>query len=91
MKPLCKYAATQGGIFRRIWLLNSVSQAVGLDLNAARAKGQLHAVEYSRMLTNCGQAGCDKTCALWLSQQPGNINETPDFCANSAVLKRLKR
>lgn len=80
-----------GDIYRHMWLTSSVAKAVGVDLGAARAEGTLAASDYSRMLTNCRNAGCDKSCALWLSQQNGPSSSAPEFCVNGALLTQLKR
>ncbi len=79
-----------GGIYRHMWLMKSLSATVGVDLGLAMADGRLSAVEFSRMLTGCRSAGCDKSCALWLVQQQGQVDEPPEFCVNSEILKQLK-
>lgn len=91
MKDGSKTPLPSGDIYRHMWLMKSVSAAIGVDLGVARAEGRLNTFEYSRMLTNCRSADCDKSCALWVTQQQGIAKVAPEFCVNSEALKRLKR
>jgi len=82
--------APVGDLYRHMWLTKAVSEAVGVNLSESRGEGHLEVLDYSRMLINCRNAACAKTCALWLTQQQDIANAPPDFCVNRETLKRLK-
>ncbi|MGR3759962.1 DUF6455 family protein [Roseobacteraceae bacterium NS-SX3] len=85
-----KGAAELGQFHRHFWLTRSVAAAAGTDLNAAMQEGRLSGIEFARMLARCREAGCGKTCALWLTTRAAQEGKAPDFCANRAALEALK-
>lgn len=89
MKDGINKPAAMGDIFRHLWLVKSVSSAVGVDIGEALAKGKLDAAEYSHMVTSCRGAGCSNSCALWLAQQKGQSSAPPEFCTHHQRLKQL--
>lgn len=90
MKNCATQPAPTGDIYRHMWLLKSMSSAVGVDLGQAMAEGTLGLAEYSQMLTKCRFAGCDTACVLWQAQDQGQASTPPEFCVNTELLEQLK-
>ncbi|NRB19545.1 MAG: hypothetical protein HRU33_18790 [Rhodobacteraceae bacterium] len=90
MKDWATQPAPTGGIYRHLWLLKTMSNAVGVDLSQAMADGTLGVAEYSQMVSECRFGGCDKACVLWQAKTQGQANSPPDLCANKEALERLK-
>lgn len=78
-------------IERHFWLTRSVARTVGISLGEAMTTGRLSAKDYSRMVTNCREAGCASRCAEWLGgQRGGQASAPPPFCVHADQLKALR-
>ncbi|MBY6066823.1 hypothetical protein KUW17_08730 [Leisingera aquaemixtae] len=89
MKDMAAEAEGLGNIFRHLWLMRSVAEAAGVDLDRAVQDGRLSGLDYARMVTGCRGAGCSKSCALWLSSRRDDAPAVPEFCPSADVFKRL--
>ena len=70
-------------------LMAQMGKAVGVDLAAAHAAGELTQQEWAGMIQSC--RGCDwgNQCHDWLDTHQ-EIDEAPETCPNRAVFARLK-
>ena len=81
MRPL-------GPTSRHILLVNGMAKAVGADLSASVAEGDLTQTDYAAMVTRC--RGCSQPGACeTLLRSPEGTDETPNYCRNADLLARL--
>jgi hypothetical protein len=73
------------------WRVQDMVRATGVDLAAARRKGQLSTGDWSAMVTRCRGCRWSGRCARWLATMDmGEAAEVPPACANRAVFDTLR-
>ncbi len=71
-------------------LFDSMSQALGLDLEEEAIAGRLAFDEISEAVLRCSRCAHPLQCAARLAQPGEGLSEAPDYCRNRDLLSYLK-
>lgn len=71
-------------------LFDSMSQALGLDLEEEAIAGHLAFDEISEAVLRCSRCAHPQQCAARLAQPGQVLTEAPDYCRNRDLLDYLK-
>ena len=71
--------------------MRTMASTIGLDLDAAVARGIIPAEALRGAMLRCG--GCERpgACAVWLDKADGAAEAPPGWCANSILMMTAKR
>ncbi|WP_319825647.1 DUF6455 family protein [Thalassovita sp.] len=74
---------------RHTELVDRMAQALGVDLQALAAEGQLDRDELDRVVVRCTACSDPDDCETWLDHQPDGLDTPPYYCCNQALFERL--
>lgn len=70
--------------------MTRMAKAVGVDLAARPAEGDLSAQELRLAANRCGECCGERECSLWLQSREDHAAAAPRFCPNHALYASLK-
>ena len=81
----------QSVLKRHAALVDTMSQAVGVDLQEAALEGAVSADQLSDAVLRCTECGQIGACNSWLDARDAGVSarRTPDYCRNAALFRDL--
>lgn len=70
--------------------MTRMAEAVGLDLSASRARGDLSSQALRLAANRCGECCGERECSLWLQARSDSAGAAPGYCPNHGLYAALK-
>lgn len=70
-------------------LVDRMANIRGIDLEEASMRAGFTPDDLADMVQQCAGCAQPDTCVEWMSRQTGAVSETPPYCRNTEVFKKL--
>lgn len=72
-------------------LVDQMAETLGVDLEEVTLRGDLQISDISDAVLRCVDCTHSKACQGWMKEQNDGAMQTPDYCRNSEMFRKLRK